>query len=247
MLEGKVAVITGGSRGLGKAIALEFAAQRASLVLVAQHSDRLEEVHNQAKSLGAQSVAILGDVACREFCRSTVDSTLQTFGRVDILVNNAGTISREPFEELDFKAWQRVIDVNLNGAFHFCQAVLPTMKAQNGGRIINMTSQMASIPHPSAAPSYEVSKAGLTALTRHLAYHYAQYAISVNAIAPGSIDTDMPRSMTPEARERLKQAIPVKRLGLPEEVAKLALFLASDSAGYITGATLPINGGSLMD
>ena len=142
--------------------------------------------------------------------------------------------------------WYRVIDVNLHGAFHMCRSFLPGMRDRNYGKIINLTSQMAHTTHPSASPSYEVSKAGLMALTKHLAFQYAQYGICVNAIAPGSIDTDMPKSMSPEARQSLKDSVPMKRLGEPEEVGDCALFLASDLSNYVTGISLHVNGGSLM-
>ena len=149
-------------------------------------------------------------------------------------------------EEMTLDEWHHVIDVNLHGAFYMCQVFLPGMRERNFGKLINITSQMAHIPHYSASPSYEVSKAGLTALTRHLALHYAKYNVCVNSIAPGSIDTDMPKSMSKEARKRLKNAVPMQRLGEPREVGECALFLASEKSNYITGATIHVNGGSLI-
>jgi len=140
----------------------------------------------------------------------------------------------------------KVINLNLHGSFYMCRKFLPSMRERRDGKIINITSQMAYLPHPSASPSYEVSKAGLTALTRHLAFQYAKYNVCVNAIAPGSIDTDMPKSMSDEARQFLKDAVPMKRLGEPEEVGSSALFLASNMSNYITGVTIHVNGGSLM-
>ena len=172
--------------------------------------------------------------------------TLETFGSVDILVNCAGIITRSPVEEMSDEEWHRVIDVNLHGALYLTRNVLPIMRQNTYGKIINITSQMAHTPHPSASPSYEVSKSGLTALTRHIALKYAKYNVCVNNIAPGSIDTDLPKSMSNEARQRLKNEIPMLRLGDTEEVADCALFLASNMSSYITGNTIHVNGGSLI-
>lgn len=247
MLKNKVAIVTGGSRGLGRAIAQKFAENDASLLLVALHKERLLQVKEEMSEMGFKVEILHGDIAEPVFSQHIVARALESFGTVDILVNCAGTITRTPVASLSLEEWHRVINVNLNGTFFLSQAVLPTMCAKNYGKIINITSQMARLPHPGASPSYEVSKAGMAALTRHLAYHYAKYNICVNAIAPGSIDTDLPKSMSPEARQKLKSAIPLGRLGEPEEVGSLALFLASDNSNYITGATVNITGGSLMD
>lgn len=247
LLDGRVAIVTGGSRGIGRAIAEGFAGEGASLVLVALHDDNLERAAADLVNRGADVEVVAGDVADPDTATSAVRAARSAFGPVDVLVNCAGTITREPMAELTREAWQRVLDVNLTGAFHMCQAVLSDMVDRRQGKIINVTSQMARLPHPSASPSYEVSKAGLAALTRHLALHYAGSGICVNSIAPGSIDTDLPKSMTEEARARLKAAIPLGRLGEPEEVGHLAVFLASSLSDYITGATITVTGGSLMD
>jgi len=247
LLRNKVAIITGGSRGLGKAIALKFASHGASLVLVATNQARLNQLADEIRNRGAKVDIVAGDIAKPEFSEEIVKVTLGHFGKIDILVNCAGVITRTPVEQLSLEEWYRVIDVNLHGTFHACRAVLPLMRTQASGKIINMTSQMAKMPHPSASPSYEVSKAGQVALTNHLAYHYAKYNICINAIAPGSINTDMPKSMSHDARERLRLGIPMGRLGEPDEVADCALFLASSMSDYITGETIDINGGTLMD
>ncbi|MBT6439855.1 MAG: SDR family oxidoreductase [Flavobacteriales bacterium] len=246
-MQNKIAVVTGGSRGIGKSISLTFAREGASLVLIAIENDEsLQIVKKEAELFGAQVVNLIGDVSSSAFCDSIVKKTIETFGRVDILVNCAGTITRAPIEEMGIDEWHRVIDVNLHGAMYLSRKTLPSMRNQKYGKIINITSQMAHMPHPSASPSYEVSKSGMTALTRHLALQYAKYNINVNNIAPGSIDTDLPKSMTDAQRQRLKDAVPMQRLGETEEVADCALFLASDMASYITGSTIHINGGSLI-
>ena len=247
MLKNKVAIITGASRGIGKSIALAFARNGASLVLIClQDKEALNLVKEGAESFGANVINIMGDVASSDFCDEVVSQTLETFNTVDILVNCAGTITRSITEQMTNKEWPRVIDVNLHGALYLSRGVLPIMRQKEYGKIINLTSQMAHTPHPSASPSYEVSKAGVTALTRHLALEYAKFNICVNNIAPGSIDTDLPKSMSNEARQRLKDAVPMQRLGDVKEVSDCALFLASDMSSYITGSTIHINGGSLI-
>lgn len=247
MLKNKVAIITGGSRGIGNAIARKFAENGASLLLVALHKGRLLQAQKEISKIGVHVEIIYGDIAEPSLSQFIVKKTLKLFGTIDILVNCAGIITRTPFANLSPKEWHRVIHVNLDGIFYLSQAVLPVLCEKKYGRIINMSSQMARLPHPNASPSYEVSKAGITALTRHLAHHYAKYNICVNAIAPGTIDTDLLKSMPPEAIKRFKKAIPFQRLGQPREVADLALFLASDQSSYVTGATFNISGGSLMD
>ena len=247
ILYNKVAVITGASRGIGRDIALSLAREGASLILVClENLEKLNDVCEEIKQLASKSVAFIGDVSKPEFCESIFNEAMNQFGHVDILVNCAGTISRVKMEEMALEEWHRIIDVNLHGAFYMCRMFLPGMCEQRNGKIINITSQMAHIPHPSASPSYEVSKAALAALTRHLAFHYAKYNVCVNSIAPGSIDTDMPKSMSKEARKRLKNAVPMQRLGEPREVGECALFLASEKSNYITGATIHVNGGSLI-
>ncbi|MBT5399263.1 SDR family oxidoreductase [bacterium] len=247
MLQNKIAIITGASRGIGKSIALTYARNGASLVLIC-HKDMesLKLVKEKAELLGAKVINLAGDIASSNFCNEIIHQTLEKFNTVDILVNCAGTITRSPVEKMSNEEWHRVIDVNLHSALYLSRNVLPIMRRKKYGKIINLTSQMAYTPHPSASPSYEVSKSGMTALTRHLALKYAKYNICVNNIAPGSIDTDLPKSMSNEARQRLKDAIPMQRLGDVEEVADCALFLASKMSSYITGNTIHVNGGSLI-
>jgi 3-oxoacyl-[acyl-carrier protein] reductase len=247
MLRNKAAIVTGGSRGIGYAIARKFADNGASLLLVALHEKGLLRAQKEIRKTGCKVEIIHGDIADPTFSEKIVAQAMKLFGTIDILVNCAGIITRTSFAKLSWDEWQRVIDVNLNGTFYLSQAVLPVFCTKNYGKIVNLSSQMARIPHPNASPSYEVSKAGIVALTRHLAYHYAKYNICVNAISPGSIDTDLNKTMPAEARQRFKNAIPFQRLGLPEEVGDLAMFLASDKSDYITGANINISGGSLMD
>ncbi|MDA9648907.1 SDR family oxidoreductase [Alphaproteobacteria bacterium] len=247
MLKNKIAIITGASRGIGRSIALAFAKNGASLVLnCLQDKEALNLIKTEAESLGAQVINIIGDVASNEFCDEVVFQAVEAFGTVDILVNCAGTITRTPLEEMSNREWHQVIDVNLNGVLYLSRGVLPIMRQKKYGKIINVTSQMAHTTHQSASPSYEVSKSGVVALTRHLALKYAKFNICVNNIAPGSIDTDLPKSMSSEQRLILKNAVPMNRLGTVEEVADCALFLSSHMSSYVTGSTLHVNGGSLI-
>ena len=247
LLHDRTAIITGASRGIGKSIALTFAREGAALVLICQKDVKgLNVVKKEAELLGVKVLTLIGDVASVDFCNDIVKKTVHSFGSISILVNCAGTITRSPIEEMSNKEWHRVIDVNLHSVLYLCRNVLPVMRKQKYGKIINLTSQMAHMPHPSASPSYEVSKSGVTALTRHLAFKYGKFNICVNNIAPGSIDTDLPKSMSKEARQKLKDAVPMKRLGETAEVADCALFLASQMSSYVTGSTLHVNGGSLI-
>jgi 3-oxoacyl-[acyl-carrier protein] reductase len=245
-LQDKVAVVTGASRGIGRAIADAYCQAGAKVVLVALHDEKLDEAERDLRDGGAEVCKVCGDVSWPETARNAVKAASSLGAAIDILVNCAGTISRENIEQTLDESWFRVINVNLTGSFYFCREVLPKMREQRWGKIINVTSQMAFMPHPSASPSYEVSKAGLTALTRHIALHYAKFGICVNSIAPGSIDTDLPKSMSDEARAKLKAAIPLLRLGETKEVAHLAVFFGSNLSDYITGQTIAITGGSLM-
>ena len=247
MLENKTAIITGASGGIGTAISKKFAQHGANLVLTClENKEALTFAKNQAEAQGSLVHNILGDLTNEAHCEAVIDKAKKEFGGIDILVNCAGIISRDDFFDMDQESWQRVIDVNLSGVMNICRHGLVYMEKNNNGKIVNLTSQMAFLPHLAAAPSYEVSKSGLTALTRHLASKFAKNGICVNSIAPGSIDTDLPKSMTIKQREALKNKIPMQRLGHPDEVAQAALFLASNASDYITGSTIHVNGGSLM-
>jgi len=247
MLKNKVAIITGASRGIGKSIALTFAREGASLVLVCHKDENsLDSVKIESELLGAKVINLVGDIASNNFCDEIASQAIEFFGTVDILVNCAGSITRSVTEEMSSEEWHRVIDVNLHGTLYLSKNILPIMRKNKYGKIINLTSQMAHTPHPSASPSYEVSKSGITALTRHLALEYAKFNICVNNIAPGSIDTDLPKSMSNDQRQKLKNAVPMQRLGSVDEVADCALFLSSNMSSYVTGSTIHVNGGSLI-
>ncbi|WP_114661816.1 SDR family NAD(P)-dependent oxidoreductase [Polynucleobacter necessarius] len=244
---GKTVLITGASGGIGSAIALFFASKGANLILLGHDNSALmESLLFEVKKYDVSVIDILGDISSPVFCDAVKFTSIRNFKKVDILVNCAGIITRTPFELMTLEEWSSVINVNLNGTFNMCQKFMPDMAKNNYGRVVNITSQMAFLPHPGASPSYEATKAAITAFTRHLASIYAGKNVCVNSVAPGSINTQLPRSMPPDVRKALEQRIPMSRLGEPEEVASVVGFLCSDSASYITGTTIHVNGGTLM-
>jgi 3-oxoacyl-[acyl-carrier protein] reductase len=242
-LSGQVAIVTGASRGIGQAIANTFRQAGAKLALVARTPGPLREVSLSLGDAG-DVLALPADVAVEAEVNEVVRRTTEAFGRVDILVNNAGLISAGPVTQITPEDWARVIGANLTGAYLFSRAVAPLMMARKHGRIINIASISGQTGGVAGGVHYASSKGGMIAMTKTLARDLAPYGITVNAIAPGQIDTD-PKLLTPEARQRVLGQIPLGRLGLPEDIAYAGLFLASPLASYITGATLDVNGGIL--
>lgn len=248
-LFGRVAVVTGASKGIGRAISLLFSENGCNLILISHNDEEaLKEVENECKKFNISTLALNGDISDKNFCKLAAVRSVEKFMHIDILINSAGVIARSSFDNMEYIDWEGVIDINLNGTMQIIKEFLPYLdhKEHYNKKIVTITSQMAYLPHPGANPSYEVSKSGLVALSRHLAYKNAKKNININCIAPGSINTDMPKSMPKEIRDQLIRSIPMQRLGEPVEVAKLALFLSSEDSDYITGTTCHINGGSLM-
>jgi 3-oxoacyl-[acyl-carrier protein] reductase len=250
-LSGQVALITGGSRGIGRAIAVVFAQAGARIALVARTAAGLEEAAADIRANHATSadrretvLALPGDVADEAQVDRMVQQIADTWNRVDVLINNAGLISFGSVTEISPTDWQRVIGANLTGAYLCSRLVAPLMIEQKRGRIINISSISAQTGGVSGGVHYAASKGGMISLTKALARDLAPYNVTVNAIAPGQIDAD-PDLLTPEARAHVINLIPLGRLGKPEEIAYAALFLASPMAAYITGATLDVNGGIL--
>ena len=245
-LTGKIALVTGGSRGIGRAICLELARQGANVAVnYAGNSAAAQETVAACEALGVQAIAIQANVADPQACQDMVKTVLDTFGRIDILVNNAG-ITRDgltlQMKEEDFDA---VLDTNLKGAFCCCKAVYRPMMRQRSGRIINMSSIVGLRGNPGQA-NYCASKAGLIGLTKALAKEEGPSGITVNCVAPGVIDTDMMAAFTAEDKAALAEETPVGRLGSADEVAQLLVFLAGESAGYITGQVFGVNGGLVI-
>lgn len=250
-LAGKVALVTGASTGIGRAIAIAFADSGASVAVNYAHSQKeAEEVGQQiAEKHGAGKVRVIqADLTRSSEAERLVDETVAAFGRLDILVNNAGGIARSPVEEMPEELWDRIMALNLKSAVFCTKRAIPTMRKQNWGRIINMTSIAARTGGFPGASAYAAAKAGLSSLTRTTAKELASANITVNAIAPGIIDTPFhQRNTPPDLFQRMVSGIPVGRAGVPEEVAGTALFLASEAARYITGEVIEVNGGMLMD
>ncbi|HOV38762.1 MAG TPA: SDR family NAD(P)-dependent oxidoreductase [Spirochaetales bacterium] len=244
-LKDKVAIITGSAKGIGFAIARTFAREGASIVLV----DR-EGAENAAISLRKDHPDVMPiaiDITDMDAVNNAVETIIKAKGHIDILVNNAGIIARGSILDLNRKQWLQVMDVNVNGNFYFCKAVIPYMIRQHSGNIVNITSIAGKMGDITAAPVYGTSKGAINAFTKSLARQLAEYGIRVNAVAPHAIETDMSADWTEEKRKEVTKSIPLKRMGKPEEVAEAALFLASDRSSFITGEILDVNGGMLMD
>jgi 3-oxoacyl-[acyl-carrier protein] reductase len=242
---GRVVIITGASRrGLGRAAAERFLERGASVAVNVRDASRAEAV---ARQLGERALAVPGDLTSDGAAESIVASTLERFGRVDVLVNNAAVAYPTRFPGISAAEWRETLEVNLTAPFLLMRAVTPVMKAQQYGRVVNVSSTAGRMVSTLAGAHYTASKAGLLGLTRAAAKELGQFGITVNAVCPGLIDTELTRAnATSERLAQITAGYPVPRLGTSREVADLICFAASEAAAYITGATFDINGGALM-
>jgi 3-oxoacyl-[acyl-carrier protein] reductase len=245
-LQGQTALITGGSRGIGRATALAFARAGADIAFCHLHDDaKAEETAAEIRALGRRAVQRAHDVADIAGSRGFAAWAAESLGPIDILFNNAGSNVRKPFEDMTEADFDGIVDVHLKGMFFMAQAVFPSMRARGHGCIINVASQLGLKGAPDITP-YCAAKAGIIGFTRALACEAAPHNIRVNAIAPGPVDTDLVRRNTPEWRRAFEQRLPAGRFGAPEEIAATALLLAGPHGGFYIGATLSPNGGDIM-
>ncbi len=243
MLKGKTAVITGGSRGIGKAAALKLAENGADIALIyAGNDEAASDTEREIKSLGVKAKSYKCDVSDFDKTGETVKQILADFGGVDILVNNAGITKDKLILQMSEEDFEKVININLKGAFNMIRHVFSPMMKKRSGSIINVSSVSGMMGNPGQA-NYSSAKAGLIGLTKTVAKEIASRGVRCNAVAPGFIETDMTDVLPEKVRENAEAAIPLKRMGKPEEVAELILFLAGDRSKYITGEIIKIDGG----
>jgi len=246
VLKGRVAIVTGGGTGIGRAISIGLAELGADVVVASRDPQHLDPTADDIRGLGRRALAIPTDIRRPEQVEALVQQTVVELGRVDIHVNNAGGQYPGPAEELSAEGWRRVIDLNLNGTFYCAQSIARHMMQAGGGVIVNIVANFGLRAAPGLAHS-AAARAGVISLTRTLALEWAKYGIRVNAVAPGVVMTEGALAemlINPEAIERIERAIPLKRLGTPEDVANLVMFLVSDAAAYITGETIAVDGGN---
>jgi 3-oxoacyl-[acyl-carrier protein] reductase len=242
-LKDQVAIVTGGSRGIGRAIVKALATEGAKVAFIYRGSQpAAESLVQEVRQSGGTVTAMQCDVAKLDEAQKCVEQVETEWGKLDILVNNAGVIKDDLFVRMEPEAWQTVLQTNLGGVFNFCKAVGYTMMKQRRGRIINISSVAAQHVNPGQT-NYAASKGAINAFTRALAVELAGRNVTVNAIAPGFIETDMSEAVRNKAGDLIKKMIPMKRLGQPDDIARVAVFLAGPDAAYITGQVITVDGG----
>ena len=243
-LDSKTALVTGASRGIGRAVALELARRGADVALLATRREPLEQVAAEVQKLGRRALVLVSDVSDMGQMRAAFAQIRSTFGRLDILVNNAGINQRQKLDKITEAGWDETIDTNLKGAFICAKLAAEIMIPQRQGWIVNVSSVMGRMGGSSL--DYSASKAGILGLTKALARSLAPHNILVNAVAPGPIETDQAKALPPDRMKQLVDSTPLGRIGKPDEVATVIAFLVSQDASFITGATIDVNGGMLM-
>ncbi|WP_209123276.1 SDR family NAD(P)-dependent oxidoreductase [Alkalihalobacillus sp. BA299] len=247
-LTGKVIVVTGGSRGIGAEMVREFAIKGADVVISSRRIEACEEIAQEIRELGRKAVTVSCDVSSISDIKNLFQVTMDEFGRLDVLVNNAGANVTKPAIEVTVEDWDYINDVNIKGLFFACQEAAKIMINQDGGKIINISSVGGVKPYKRITP-YTATKAAVIHMTKSLAAEWARYNIHVNSIAPGLIGTEINKKEREDKAwlEKATKAIPLRRLGEPKDISKMAYYLVSDAANYITGQTFFIDGGTLSE
>jgi 3-oxoacyl-[acyl-carrier protein] reductase len=244
----KIVVVTGGGQGIGRAICLKFALANGKVIIIDMNEETAKKVKDEIKEKGFDAVVYKGDVSNAKGMKTIFDEIIANYGRVDVLINNAGIVSTKAFMDSNEEDWDRIMNINLKGPFNTCSVVFPAMVAQKHGKIINIASIAGKRGGGIFGNTlYAASKAGVIGLTKGLAREGGPYGINVNAICPGPTNTAMIEGFTGEKRKSFLNTIPLKRFGEPEDVANMALFLASDMARQITGEISDVDGGVMLD
>ena len=244
-LRGKVAIVTGAARGIGKSIAMKLALAGANVVIADVEEEMAKSAAKEISQKGSETISVMVNVSSLSSVEEMVKKTLDKFGRIDILVNNAGVTRDALVMRMKEEDWDLVLDVNLKGAFNCIKVVSPVMVKQRSGKIVNIAS-IVGISGNAGQANYSASKGGLIALTKSCAKELASRQINVNAVAPGFIETSMTERLPAEVKERLSSQIPFGKIGKPEDVANAVLFLVSEEAAYITGEVVKVDGGMAM-
>ncbi|MHB9035133.1 MAG: 3-oxoacyl-[acyl-carrier-protein] reductase [Armatimonadota bacterium] len=248
LLEGQIALVTGAGRagkGIGRSIALKLAAEGAKIVIADFVPEAADSVAKEVEDMGGEALAVYGSVSSSEDVDKMVQAAVDKFGRIDILVNNAGITRDNLLVRMSEQEWDMVLDTNLKGVFNCSKAIAKLMMRQRSGKIVNMASVMGIMGNAGQA-NYSASKGGVIALTKTTAKELGSRGVNVNAVAPGFIQTVMTEEMPDDAKEGIAQQIPLKRLGTPEDVAEVVLFLCSPASSYITGQVIAVDGGMVM-
>jgi NAD(P)-dependent dehydrogenase (short-subunit alcohol dehydrogenase family) len=246
LFNGEVAIVSGAAQGIGKAIAEEFSKEGAKAVILDINDEKGQAAAEAIKAAGGTAMYVHCNVASVVEIEKAVETVTKEYGRIDILVNDAGILHSTPVEDITEEEWDRIMAINLKGAFFLCQKVLPSFKKLGCGRIVNMASLAGRMGGIANGLGYTASKAALIGITYGLATRLAKYNVTVNAVAPGTTETDILKAFTAEKIQSLRDSVPLKRLGLPQDIANAVVFLSSSKASWITGAILDVNGGMFV-